>query len=171
MCVCMSGFSMGFPLFCPCLKAPFSVICCVSCSLCLPLFSSAHPITVQWLIACLASKSQCAGVCVCQRERKKGDWEEILCVYVHLFLSKDLRFSSYSKWPRMHPCLLSDHGHTGNVTKKTTQNKTKDEKVGIIKSGGNVAKCLQHLPVHFHCQVHTFMMCVLGASRCKHNLF
>lgn len=61
LCVlCVCAFSMGFPLLCPALKAPFSMICCVSCPLCLPLFSCAHPITAQWLIACLASKSQLA---------------------------------------------------------------------------------------------------------------
>ena len=64
VCVCVCVFSMGFPLLCPCLKAPFILICCVSCPLCLPPFSSAHPITAQWLIACLASKSQCVWLCV-----------------------------------------------------------------------------------------------------------
>lgn len=84
VCVFVCLFSMGFPLLCPSLKAPFSLICCVSCPLCLPLFSSAHPITAQWLIACLASKSQCVSLCVCVENSKTvtvTEELEAVCVF------------------------------------------------------------------------------------------
>lgn len=100
VCACVCVFSMGFPLLCPGLKAPFSLICCVSCPLCLPLFSSAHPITAQWLIACLASKRQCVG------EKKMLTGEIVDCVCVCL------GFSLHSQWPWMEPWLYSNHWHT-----------------------------------------------------------
>lgn len=105
VCVFVCLFSMGFPLLCPSLKAPFSLICCVSCPLCLPLFSSAHPITAQWLIACLASKSQCVSLCVCgEQQNGDGDWRVRGCVCVRDGNTHDCvgrGFCSCSQWPWM----------------------------------------------------------------------
>lgn len=108
-------FSMGFPPLCSCLKAPFSLMCCVSCPLCLPLFSSAHPITAQWLIACLASKSQCLSVCGREKWWQRERDCESVCVCViceHACLCVCLGFASHSQWPWMEPWLHSNHWHT-----------------------------------------------------------
>lgn len=93
VCLCVCVFSMVFPPLCLDLKAPFSVICQVSCPLCLAPLSSAHPITAQWLIACLASKKQCVCVCVCIWERKLLTWEKG-------------RVCAWSMWACMSVCVL-----------------------------------------------------------------
>lgn len=139
VCVCVSVcvFSMGFPLLCPGLKAPFSLICCVSCPLCLLLFSSAHPITAQWLIACLASKASVyVSVYVCEREKQW--WQrEIVCMPVCVVCEHvSMGFLHIASDPEWSPDCILITGTLHGVTEKTTHTHTRTVESGRAKGTG-----------------------------------